>query len=76
MYREIVTILKSIAPDSDFENCKDFFVENLIDSFGIMSLITLLEEKFHIFIKGEDISEHNFKNVECIDKLVKKYLRS
>lgn len=76
MNREILEILKMIAPDSDFENSKDFFEDGLIDSFGIMTLVTLLEEKYQISIRGEDISADSFINLECIGNLIEKYARS
>lgn len=76
MRKNILTILKSIVPDADFERSQDFFEDNLINSFGIMTLITVLEENFKISINGEDISADNLMNLECIEKLMEKYLRS
>lgn len=74
MCKEVIAILKNIEPNSDFENSIDFFEDELIDSFGIMTLITLLERHFHISIRAEDITADNFMNLECIELLLKKYM--
>ena len=42
MDKEVIAILKSIEPNSNFESSTDFFEDELIDSFGVMTLITLL----------------------------------
>ncbi|MCI9109036.1 MAG: hypothetical protein HFI00_12715 [Lachnospiraceae bacterium] len=74
MDKEVIAILKSIEPNSNFESSTDFFEDELIDSFGVMTLITLLERHFHISIRAEDISADNFMNLECIALLLKKYI--
>ena len=74
MDKEVIAILKSIEPNSNFESSTDFFEDELIDSFGVMTLITLLERHFHISIRAEDISADNFMNMDCIELLMKKYI--
>lgn len=74
MDKEVLAILQSIVPNSNFESSTDFFEDELIDSFGIMTLITLLERHFHISVRAEDISADNFMNLECIVLLLKKYV--
>ena len=74
MRDKILTLLLEIEPDSDFVNSKDFFEDGLIDSFGVVSLITALEEQYSIQFEAGDISADNFMNLTCIIKLLEKYI--
>ena len=48
----IVEILKEIKPECDFSNSSDFIVDELLDSFDVVALVSELEESFHILIDG------------------------
>lgn len=74
MRNKILGILKEIEPDSAFENSVDFFEDELIDSFGIITLINVLEETYSISIEADDISAENFMNLDCIEQLLNKYM--
>lgn len=74
MKDKILAILKEIEPDGDFESSPDFFEEELIDSFGILTMITRLEEAFSINIQSADITADNFMNLSCIETLLSRYV--
>ncbi len=74
MKDKILSILKEIEPDGDFEDSLDFFEDELIDSFGIITMITRLEKMFSINIRSEDIIADNFMNLSCIETLLNKYV--
>ena len=74
MKDKILAILKDIEPDGDFESSPDFFEEELIDSFGILTMITRLEETFSISIRSADITADNFMNLSCIEALLNRYV--
>ena len=44
----------------------------VVDSFGIMSLIGFLEEKFVITVSGEDLMPENFDSISAISAMVDK----
>ncbi len=69
---KILSILKEIRPDSDFENSKNFIDEFLLDSFDIINLASDLEATFGIEIRGEDIVPENFVSIKAIDELIEK----
>jgi acyl carrier protein len=69
----ILKILKDIRPEFDFANVHDFFEEGMLDSFDLVTLVSILDETFNISIKGTDILPENFCNVEAISALLKKY---
>lgn len=69
---DILEMLKEIKPEHDFALSDDFIEEGLLDSFDIISLVSMLEEKYNISIDGLDILPENFNTVESIEKLVKR----
>ena len=71
--RKINEILKEIRPEFDFETCNDFFQSGLLDSLDLITLITSLDEEYHISIDGTDILPENFKSISSIENLLKKH---
>lgn len=47
----------------------------IIDSMGLMTLLTFLEEKFSIQIPGEDLIPENFASISTIAALVERHRR-
>ena len=74
MKDSILEVLREVNEDADFEGSSDFIEDGLIDSFEIVDLVSKLEDKFPVEIRGTDIIPENFVNLEAIEKLVKKYL--
>jgi acyl carrier protein len=44
--------------------------QGIIDSFGIMTLLSFLEEKFSVHIEGDDLTPENFSSIMTISELV------
>ena len=44
--------------------------QGIIDSFGIMTLLSFLEEKFSVQIEGDDLTPENFSSIRTISELV------
>ncbi len=72
MQNEILDMLKEIRPEFDFEDSEDFVMDGLLDSFDIISLSNMLEEKYAITVDGLDIVPENFASLVSIEALVKK----
>ena len=72
MNEQIMTMLNELRPEFDFVDSKDFVMDGLLDSFDIISLISMLEEKYDVKIDGLDIVPENFSSVESIENLIKK----
>ncbi len=68
----IFGMLAELKPEFDFTTSKDFISDGYLDSFDIISLTSMLEEKFHIKIDGLDILPENYDSVEHLIGLVKK----
>ena len=67
---EIYELLKEVRPENDFENSSDFIEDALLDSFDIITLIDMLQEKYSILIDGLEIVPENFCSAEAIKALV------
>lgn len=49
----------------------DLLIEQgIIDSFGIMSLLGFLEEKFAVHIEGDELMPENFASIVAISELI------
>lgn len=66
----IINILKEINPYIAINNYTDLLEEGILDSVGIMYLITSLEELYDIEISGDNIIPNNFRNIIAIHNLV------
>ncbi|MBQ3377138.1 MAG: acyl carrier protein [Synergistaceae bacterium] len=69
---EILKILEEIRPEFDFKASSNFIEDGLLDSFDIVTLVNILEEKYQIKIDGLDIIPENFSSAESIFNLVNK----
>lgn len=74
MKDSILEVLREVNEDADFESSSDFIEDGLMDSFEIVDLVSKLEDKFDLEVRGIDIVPENFVNLEAIEKLLKKYL--
>ena len=72
MNEQIMAMLMELRPEFDFVESNDFVMDGLLDSFDIVSLTNMLEEKYGITIDGLDIVPENYASVEAIAGLVKK----
>ena len=48
------------------DGCDDLISSGIVDSLGVMQLISFLEEKFSICVKDEDVVPDNFQTVDSI----------
>jgi len=72
MKQDIIETLTELRPEFDFSQEIDFYKEGMLDSFDIVALVTVLEEKYKILIDGIDVLPENFASVEKIETLIKK----
>lgn len=55
----------SLSPDQPL-------LSGLLDSFGLMSLLGFLEERFEVTITNDQVVSENFKSVEALAEFVKR----
>lgn len=69
---KILSILKDIRPDIDFENENKLVDGGFLDSFDIVSIISELNDTFDISIRVNDLTPANFNSLESIAGLVER----
>lgn len=52
------------------KNDTSFLAEGLIDSTGVLELVTLVEEKYGIHVEDHELIPENFDSVQCIANYV------
>lgn len=72
MSEEILGMLQEIRPEFDFNNSQNFIEDGMLDSFDVITLTSMLEEKYHIAIDGLDIVPENYFSLDSIAELIRK----
>ena len=72
MKSEILSILKDLRPEFEFETSNNFIEDGYLDSFDIVTLVSEIEEKFDVLIDGIEILPENFNSLDSIEKLIRK----
>lgn len=69
---ELLSILKSVRSDIDFENEKKLIDDGILDSFDIVAVVGELCDAYDITITAEDLEPENFNSVEAMLELIEK----
>ena len=72
MEKKILEIVGNIKEEILTYTGSNMIEDDVIDSFGLITLISALEEAFGIEIDAEYVTEENFGNKDCIVALIKK----
>ena len=75
MIIKVLNILSEIRPEFDFSTSSNFIEAGILDSFDIVTLVTMLDEEFRISIEGTQVIPDNFISVESICSLLSKYVK-
>lgn len=70
MEQEIIAILNEINPYVEIHNNSKLLEEEILDSLGILVLITELEVKYNVTISLDTIRIENFTDIPSIMKLL------
>ena len=71
---DLIGILQELRPEHDFTDSEDFISDGLLDSFDIVTLVAEMEERFSIYIDGEDVTPENFMNLKTLEQFLQGYL--
>lgn len=67
---QLLTLLKGIRPDVDFENEDALIDDGILDSFDVVSIISELDDTFDVQVKINELDPENFNSVEAIWNLI------
>jgi len=54
----------------DLKSDESLFQNGLVDSLGVVEVVTFLEREFQITVTDEDLLPENFQSIECIRDFV------
>lgn len=74
MEQEIISILNGINPYVEISSTTKLLEDDVLDSIGIVLLITELEERYRVVIPVETVKIEDFQTVETVIKLVERLL--
>ncbi len=69
-----VYIKKELNHSNDFDISTNIVKKGIVDSLGVLELISFLEKRYRVEIAFEDITQDNFHNIGAIARYVKKLL--
>ena len=72
METKLIDIINEILPGVSVANSEDFFDDGL-DSMGVMTIISMIQNEFSLEIDPADITADNFSNLSGIKNMLKKY---
>ncbi|MGI5968788.1 MAG: phosphopantetheine-binding protein [Lachnospiraceae bacterium] len=67
---KLINILTEIDDSIEWEKENGLIDDGLLDSFGVISLISELEDEFAINIEAADMVPENFNSVEAMYKMI------
>ena len=69
---ELIEILNDIDDSIDYENETGLIDNHILDSFGIITLVSEIEEAFNVSIDAADIVPENFNSVDAIYAMIQR----
>ena len=69
---ELIEILNDIDDSIDYENETGLIDNHILDSFGIITLVSEIEEAFDVSIDVADMVPENFNSADAIYAMIQK----
>ena len=69
---KLISILKSIRPDVDFETEDALIDDEILSSFDIIAMVSDINVEYGIEIQVDDLLPENFNSAEAILELIEK----
>lgn len=70
--KKLMGILMELDDSIDWENETALIDERILDSFGVISLISELEEQFDIEIEASEIIPQNLNSADAMWKMIQR----
>lgn len=69
---ELMNILNGIDDSIDWKNEKALIDQRLLDSFGVITLVSELEDQFSVEIDAAQMIPDNFNSAEAIYEMIQR----
>ena len=70
MYEDVLSILKSIRPDVDFETETALIDDGILASLDIVEIVSQFNDEFVVDISVDDLLPENFNTVDAMVELI------
>lgn len=70
----LLSILKDLHPEIDFESETALVTDGVLDSFDIVSLVAEINSEFDITVGIDELEPENFDTVDAMQKLIESLL--
>lgn len=67
---KLIEILEDIQPGVDYSTCTTLIDDHILDSFGILSLVSEMEDEFDIEVLPAELVAENFNSAESLWKMI------
>lgn len=67
---ELIEILEEILPGEDVRNCTALVDDHILDSFGILSLVSEIEDVFDVEISPAELIPENFNSADALWEMI------
>ena len=69
---KLIELLEEIRDDVDFRNCTTLIDDEIITSFDIIQIISVIDEEYDVSIPASEIKPANFNSAEALYALIEK----
>lgn len=69
---ELIEILEDIKPGVDYHKCTTLIDDHILDSFGILSLVSEIEDAFEVEISPAELIPDNFNSAERLMAMIER----
>ena len=67
---DLIEILEELLPGEDVENCTTLIDDHILDSFGILSLVSEIEDAFEIEVSPAELIPENFNSAKALWEMI------
>ncbi len=67
---QLIEILEELLPGEDVENCTTLIDDHILDSFGILSLVSEIEDAFEVEVSPAELIPENFNSAAALWEMI------
>jgi acyl carrier protein len=72
--REFITTNYYVPPDTRLEEVDSFLGRGILDSTGVLELVTFVEQSFGVSVSDEELVPANFDSLDALEAFVQRKL--
>lgn len=69
---ELLSILRALHPEVDFEACDTLIDDKILDSIDIVTLVAEIGSEFDVEVPAEELTPENFNSAKALWAMVQR----